>query len=59
MSEPRIRPEAQYRVYYYVNEEPQDIYINGYSAQDAVDRIRKIDPDAKIVDVAKIVKGWK
>ena len=51
---------ALYRVYGFLpNGGPVDEYEAATSSQDAADRVRGWYPGIKIVEVAKVVKGWR
>jgi len=54
---------ATFRVYFRMSgdesAETCDLYIDACSAQHAVNMICEDNPDAVIIDVSKIITGWK
>lgn len=54
-----VKKTSLYRVYYYLNNAGDDEYIDAYSAQDAVDRVRSSHPEADVVEVSKVINNWR
>lgn len=49
-----------YRVYGYESDGNSfDEYCCGRNAQEVADRVRLNDPGRNIVEIAKVVRGWK
>ena len=58
---PREMRLIMYRVYGFVGEQSFDEYVEASSVQRAVDRVREWHDGEKyeVVEVSKVVKGWK
>ena len=55
----RIKVLSTYRIYYQTGNETFDVYYQGFSVGDVIDRVKETDPDAIIIEIAKVLKGWK